>query len=202
MTTIAKDLAGLKISTDEARDGSKSGSPSNKSSDLPDIKTPTDQPNIKNKCTNCGHFDAKSFCAGCHQAPNTDGTPHVSVSYCTKECQKAHWPSHRTECKNLQARKALFRAAWLLQKIYYTVRRESYDSCVVSVEEVDGELLVHEGNYSLEPTKREDGFYRDFPDGIFENERDADACLSLLYCNDSLSHMYVVTDWLLKGRYC
>ncbi|THV81311.1 hypothetical protein D6D29_05474 [Aureobasidium pullulans] len=153
----------------------------------------------KKKCTNCGNFNAKAHCAGCHKAPNIDGTPRIDVRYCTRECQKAHWSAHRVECKNLQARKALFRAAWLMQKIWHTVRRESFDNCVVKSEQIDGELLIHEGDYNLEPTKREAGFYREFPDHIFENEQDAESCLNLLYCTDSLSHMYMINSWLLKG---
>jgi len=201
VSTIAKELAGFKISTDDARDdGPNTGTPTNKADDLSDVKTPDDQLNNKKKCVNCGNLDANAHCAGCHQAPNTDGTSHVSVRYCTRECQKAHWVSHRTECKNLQARKALFRAAWLLQKIWYTVRRESFDNDLVSAEEVNGELLIHEGNYDLKSTKRENGFYREFPDAIFKNKQDAEASLNLLYCTDSVSHMYMVNHWLLKGK--
>ncbi|KEQ71396.1 hypothetical protein M436DRAFT_74462 [Aureobasidium namibiae CBS 147.97] len=187
------------ISSDDPRDDSSStGTPTNKADDLSDVKTPDDQLNNKNKCANCGCLDANAYCAGCHQAPNTDGTPHVNVRYCTRECQKAHWPSHRIECKNLQARKALFRAAWLLQKIWYAVRRESFDNDLVSAEEVNGELLIQEGNYDLKSTKRENGFYREFPDAIFKNKQDAEASLNLLYCTDSVSHMYMVNHWLLK----
>lgn len=200
MSTITKELAGSKISTDGSRDDSNTETPSDKSGDLSDDKTAIDQATNKKKCTNCGHLDANAYCAGCHQAPNTDGTPHVNVRYCTRKCQKAHWPSHRTECKNLQARKALFRAAWLLQKIWYTVRRESFDNDLVSAEEVNGELLIREGNYDLESTRREHGFYREFPDAIFKNKQDAETCLNLLYCTDSLSHMYMVNHWLLKGK--
>ena len=203
MDNIAKDLAGFKISTGDSRDdGSFTETPANKSDDFSGVKTPIDHPNNKNKCSNCGHLDANAYCAGCHQAPNTDGSPHVSARYCTNECQKAHWPSHRAECKNLQARKALFRAAWLLQKIWYTVRRESFDNDLVSAEEVNGELLIREGNYDVESTKRKHGFYREFPDAIFKNKQDGETCLNLLYCTDSLSHMYMVNHWLLKGKSC
>ena len=80
------------------------------------------------------------------------------------------------------------------------MRRESFDNSIIKTEEVNGELLVHEGNYSSEPTQRENGFYRKFPDAIFKNKQDAETCLVLLCCADSLSHMYMVTSWLLKGK--
>lgn len=203
MDNITKDLTGINILTEDARDdGSNTETLTKKPDDLSDVKTPIDRPNNKKNCTNCGDTDANAYCAGCHQAPNTDGTPRVNVRYCTRVCQKAHWPSHRAECKNLQARKALFRAAWLLQKIWYAVRRESFDNDLVSAEEINGELLIREGNYDLESTRREHGFYREFPDAIFKNRQDAETCLNLLYCTDSLSHMSMVNHWLLKGKSC
>jgi hypothetical protein len=200
VSTITNDLARSKISTNNSPGLSETKPPTNKSSDLSDVNTPIGQPSSEKECTNCGNFNAKSYCAGCHEAPNTDGTPHVGVRYCSRGCQKTNWPAHRLECKNLQARKALFKAAGLLQKIWYTVRREAFDNCIVKTEEVNGELLIHEGDYDLEPTKRKDGFYRKFPDAIFKNQQDADACLNLLSCTDSLSHMYMVNHWLLKCR--
>jgi hypothetical protein len=202
MSTITNDLARSKISTNDSPSLSKTKPPTNKSNDLSDVNTPVGQPKSEKECTNCGNFNANSHCAGCHEAPDTDGAPHVGVRYCSRECQKIHWSAHRLECKNLQARKALFRAARLLQKMWYAVRRESFDNTVVGVEEVNRELLVHEGDYDLEPTKRVPGFYREFPDAIFKNEQDAEACLNSLYCTDSLTHMHMVTHWLLKGKSC
>ncbi|KAG9840459.1 palmitoyltransferase akr1, partial [Aureobasidium melanogenum] len=197
-TTITSRLSNLEISTDDSRDLLNTGSSTDRSDDLSEVSQPAINVDQTKQCSNCGTRNAKAHCAGCHQAPNTDGSPHISVRYCNKDCQKGHWPAHRTECKNLQARKALFRAAWLLQKIWYTVRRESFDNCVVRTEEVNGELLIHEGDYDVEPTKRHYGFYRDFPDAVFKNKQDAETCLNLLYCTDSLSHMYIVSHWLLK----
>ncbi|KAG9716806.1 hypothetical protein KCU59_g19229, partial [Aureobasidium melanogenum] len=173
-TTITSRLSNLEISTDDSRDLLNTGSSTDRSEDLSEVSQPAIKVDQSKQCSNCGTRNAKAHCAGCHQAPNTDGSPHISVRYCNKGCQKAHWPAHRTECKNLQARKALFRAAWLLQKIWYTVRRESFDNCVVRTEEVNGELLIHEGDYDVEPTKRQYGFYRDFSDAVFKNKQDAE----------------------------
>lgn len=202
MTTITNDLARSKISPGDSRNLFNIEPPTDTSNDLSDLETPTDNPSKKKECTNCGNLNAKFYCAGCHQAPKTDGTTHVNVRYCTKECQKTHWAYHRIECKNLQARKALFRAAWLLRKMWHTVRKESFDNCVIKAEEVNGELLIHEGDYNLERSKRVPGFYREFPEAIFNDKQDAEACLDLLCCSDSLSHMYMVSHWLLKGESC
>lgn len=99
----------------------------------------------------------------------------------------------------MQTRKPLFRAGQLLQEIWYTVRRESFDTAIVKVQEVGGELVVYDGDYDVEPTLREGGYYRKFPEDIFKNKEDAESCLSLLFCNDCLSHMYRINKWLLEG---
>ncbi|KAI5197489.1 hypothetical protein E4T39_07286 [Aureobasidium subglaciale] len=195
----SNDLRNIAVSTNKSNHTSGLDSSDEKLDDVARVKQPASTPNERKRCNDCASSNAKAHCAGCYQAPNIDGTPQADVRYCSRDCQKAHWPTHGIECKNLQARKALFRAAWLLQKIWYAVRRESFDNCVVKAEEVDGELLIHEGDYDLEPTKREFGFYREFPDAIFKDELDAKTCLNLLYCTDSLSYMYMVSSWLLKG---
>ncbi|THY29052.1 hypothetical protein D6D00_03862 [Aureobasidium pullulans] len=193
-------VADNKISAANNEDVSETKAFTNHSDDILDTKVSWAKSD-KKKCTNCGGTAPKSHCAGCHQAPNIDDTLHVSVQYCGRGCQKAHWPIHRKECKNLQARKALFRAGSLLQEMWYAIRRESFDNAVVRVEELDGALLVYEGDYCVEPAMREGGFYRKFPEAIFENKEDAESCLSLLFCNDSLNHMHQVVEWLLKGKW-
>ncbi|KEQ63059.1 uncharacterized protein M437DRAFT_48047 [Aureobasidium melanogenum CBS 110374] len=172
--------------------------PSNKPDDESKVNPSTKKPNNNKKCTNCGKMDAKAHCTGCRGAPEVDGTPQEGVRYCSKECQKAHWVHHRRGCRNMQARKALFRAGSLLQEMWYAIRRESYDNAVVRVQEINGDLVVYDGDYNVESTLRENGYYRKFPEEIFKNKKDAESCLSLLSCNDVLNHMPKAVEWLLK----
>lgn len=199
-TIITNDLSKFQISTDDPRGLDSITPPTNNSSDLPKVKPFTKKPTNAKKCTNCGKMDAKAHCTACHLAPEPDGTLQTSVRYCNKECQKAHWVHHRRGCKQMQARKALFRAGRLLQEMWYAIRRESYDNAVVRVQEINGELVVYDGDYNVEPTLRENGYYRRFPEEIFKNKKDAESCLSLLSCNDVLNHMPRAVEWLLKGE--
>ena len=47
-------------------------------------------------------------CAACGALPAQDATPFqkcaacTAVTYCGKECQRAHWPAHRADCKKLR----------------------------------------------------------------------------------------------------
>jgi hypothetical protein len=170
------------------------------SADSEAIKPMSDSGHHVNMCANCGSTAATSYCSGCRDAPTTAGLAQDTAVYCGKECQKAHWPQHLKECRNLQARRSLFRAAGLLQKTWSAVRRASFYDCPVKAEEVNGELVIHEGDWDAATTKRKGGFYREFPEDIFENKEDAEACLNMLFCTDSLNHMYMMSAWLLKGE--
>ncbi|KAG9518338.1 hypothetical protein KCV07_g5633, partial [Aureobasidium melanogenum] len=180
-TTITNDLFEFQISTSDPCGLNNIKPSTNKSDDLPDVKPSTKKPKTENNCTNCGNLDAKAHCSGCHEAPEVNGTPQTGEAVGT--CRTGR---HYSELVASYRRSGTWCA------------RESFDNCVVKAEEVNGELLIHEGNYRSEPTIRANGFYREFPDAIFESKQDAETCLVLLCCAESLSHMYMVTSWLLK----
>jgi MYND finger len=56
---------------------------------------------------------------GCLEAPVYDECISTPMFYCSPVCQKADWGQHKSECRKLQARKTLGRAALLLQAIIY-----------------------------------------------------------------------------------
>ncbi|KAF1831122.1 hypothetical protein BDW02DRAFT_506022 [Decorospora gaudefroyi] len=72
-------------------------------------------------CTHC-RGPAARRCTGCLVAPDYDEKPSAPSFYCSIDCQKAEWPQHQTDCRKLQARKSLNRAASLLQAIVYKIR--------------------------------------------------------------------------------
>jgi hypothetical protein len=59
---------------------------------------------------------------GCLEAPVYDECISTPMFYCSPVCQKADWGQHKSECRKLQARKTLGRAALLLQAIIYRIR--------------------------------------------------------------------------------
>ena len=48
---------------------------------------PTEAVPLDDHCALCGKGGAKSKCADCRQ-----------VSYCSRDCQKAHWKTHKSVC--------------------------------------------------------------------------------------------------------
>ncbi|OQO11174.1 hypothetical protein B0A48_05430 [Cryoendolithus antarcticus] len=67
-------------------------------------------------CTVCGK-DAKYRCAECLDGLTIYGEPKIT-EYCGKDCQIAHWTSHKAICKLRNARKHVFRAGDVLRQIY------------------------------------------------------------------------------------
>lgn len=72
-------------------------------------------------CTRC-QKPTINRCSGCREAPVYDERVSKPTFYCNTICQKADWSQHKSECKKLQARKTLDRAARLLQAIMYRIR--------------------------------------------------------------------------------
>ncbi|KAJ5038626.1 uncharacterized protein L3040_006307 [Drepanopeziza brunnea f. sp. 'multigermtubi'] len=52
------------------------------------------KPGLKS-CAVCGQSDTVKPCSGCRD-----------FAYCSKECQKTHWPFHKKHCRHVQAVKA------------------------------------------------------------------------------------------------
>jgi hypothetical protein len=72
-------------------------------------------------CVRC-HSPTINRCTGCLGAPAYNNCIPKPTFYCSLECQKADWRQHKLECRKLQARKTLERAALLLQAIIYRIR--------------------------------------------------------------------------------
>ena len=70
------------------------------------------------KCRSCGEF-AQLSCIGCKGLPAARGNDTVQTRYCSKECQKEHWRTHRKDCKAAQGRRLLYRSASLVKALFY-----------------------------------------------------------------------------------
>ncbi|KAK6437201.1 hypothetical protein LTR95_006600 [Oleoguttula sp. CCFEE 5521] len=68
---------------------------------------------LANHCAVCGK-DAKYRCAKCTEGLGAHGQVDIN-HYCGKDCQTAHWASHKGECKVKNARKQLYRAGHVLR---------------------------------------------------------------------------------------
>jgi hypothetical protein len=89
-------------------------------------------------CATCGKA-ASTLCAGCTDT----ASPRPPTAYCSKNCQKADWDSHKTHCQSIQSQKKLFRAGDLLRDAYLATRVETFDLSLSKVELAeDGKIHV------------------------------------------------------------
>jgi hypothetical protein len=84
----------------------------------------------RGRCAACSN-EATSRCAGCLGAPAPgDGRPPQRTFYCTAQCQKTHWITHKAECKLLQTRKLVFRAATVLDAMMAVVDAKEEEAMI------------------------------------------------------------------------
>jgi len=60
---------------------------------------------------------------------------------CDTTCQRAHWSTHKPECKASNVHKCLYRAGDLTAAIFLRISRESWDTCILHIERAADERL-------------------------------------------------------------
>jgi hypothetical protein len=90
---------------------------------------------------NCGNMRYEDSCL---ETPVYDECVSKPTFYCSPVCQKADWGQHKSECRKLQARKTLVRAALLLQAIIYRIRLHASPLRFKSVR-IEGSIIFLNG---------------------------------------------------------
>lgn len=154
-------------------------------------EVPTGLATLTHACAQCHQYATKS-CSACNGARDQNGGRVNTQWYCGTECQKAHWPNHRSACKAAPARRMLYRAGSTLQMALFMYREKFFDKFIETVERRDGEVILVEGWYSP------DLFYP-FPDFCFHSEDEKRAALLFRCCEDALTWMHKLILSMLQG---
>ncbi|KAJ4137508.1 hypothetical protein NW768_003095 [Fusarium equiseti] len=144
-------------------------------------------------CNNCG-LDAPLRCAGCKGAPSYHNGEGLNVSYCSRECQKADWPHHKTACRKLKERKSLLRAVALLKATMISHREVQYNWNLTKIEPRDEALFLklNRKRYGLpRPVK--------FPDHLTSNAEHKEAALLKRMGLKTICVLGTMTRTLLEG---
>lgn len=91
------------------------------------------------KCANCGNSDKElERCTGCLV---DEDWAYLAVAYCSKECQKAHWKTHKDVCRD---RMRLARACSVARSLSQQFQMRTFDYAYAEIKVEDGTMLLRE----------------------------------------------------------
>jgi hypothetical protein len=133
-------------------------------------------------------------CAGCLEAPVYDECVFKPTFYCSQVCQKADWDQHKLDCRKLQARRALDRAALLLQAIIYRIRLHASPIQFKSVR-IEGSNIFLDGfQFDVLDTQRQS---KPFPACLGDNRSLFEAALVHMWCMEAVMYLHIFARELL-----
>lgn len=143
------------------------------------------------QCGSCQKLTSK-HCSRCRQ--HLDGRVEVIplTFYCSTDCQKADFASHKSICS---ARLQLFRGAALLQRAFYMLREVGFDLEVSSAEKIEDELHFYVPVFN----RQDNGPIYAFPDKYMGDQKDKEALLTYSACGDALKYMYPLACKVFEG---
>jgi hypothetical protein len=147
-------------------------------------------------CT-CCQRPTRNRCTGCLGAPVYDECVSKPTFYCGPVCQKADWRQHKSECRKLQARKTLSRAALLLQAIIYRIRLHASPLRFKSAR-IEGSIIYIEGlQFDGLDTQRQ---LTSFPVCLNGDRSLFEAVLVYMGCMEAMMYLHRFAKELLAGK--
>ena len=146
----------------------------------------------------CASYGADTMmrCDACKDAPEYRLGVPIGVIYCGRDCQKAHWSTHKPYCHTLRQRKKLLRVATVLRATLLAYREVRYDVDLTKMEFTDGLLRLHRRSRNFTDRKR----VGPFPDHLTTSIDHKEAALVHNYDAKALSLLSHLTRMLLEGQ--
>lgn len=113
--------------------------------------------------------------------------------YCNSACQTADWTHHKQACKLLFARKRLYRAGDIVQRIFYVYREHTFNINITEVDKSEDTMYLYEGKYGRD-------ILSPFPYHLFHSEEDKRAALTYCNCAVAVAFMLKIIEGFLKGK--
>ncbi|KAL8635448.1 MAG: hypothetical protein Q9228_007059 [Teloschistes exilis] len=152
------------------------------------------KPKLGESCDHCGQ-PAALCCSGCVESPTLGGISPPRTFYCSPKCQRAAWDIHKKICSTLSARKRVYRAGNMIQKIFYAYRERAFEKMFTKIEVEGDTMYMYEGEYG------EDQYLVPFPHDLFSSEEDKWAAFTFHACSDAVAFMCHLLKMFLKGLY-
>ncbi|KIW44185.1 uncharacterized protein PV06_05215 [Exophiala oligosperma] len=139
-------------------------------------------------CAQCGASTSKT-CAGCRSA-NEFLQGADKTYYCSKECQQAHWTTHKATCERARRHQTMYQGGDLLQALWTVLRTETFPTTIDRVE-VDGDTITFWETCN--------GTAPPFPHHLFQDDKVKQAVLDYGACSDALFHMRKLVQELFSA---
>ncbi|OJJ35841.1 hypothetical protein ASPWEDRAFT_183849 [Aspergillus wentii DTO 134E9] len=154
------------------------------------MENPSSAPSI---CAHCQNSTTKK-CSGCSDAPRYDKETPQPTFYCSRVCQKSDWDRHKTNCKRLQTRKTLSRAASFLQAIFYRIRLHAYPLQFTTVRAVGSTVYLEGYKGEVSRLQRQ---LTPFSADVKGGQDILDAALVYIGCSEAMVYLYAFVAALL-----
>lgn len=148
-------------------------------------------------CVQCNQ-PAHQQCSGCKGLPAHDDKKYDPPYYCGAECQKLHRPRHKTTCRAMQQRRAVYRIGSILQPLFYTWAEINWYYPISKVTRT-GNCLHVDARPSAPGHQNHVFTFGPFPATDIVPLRYKNAILSAFQCSAFLCFMWPVIEVLVKG---
>jgi len=133
----------------------------------------------------------KLCCDNC-KSPGQTIQPQAIV-YCTEKCKANDSTTHEEVCSSRKDIDRLVRIAAVLQKIFFTLRQNSYNRLVTHVENTGDQCAIF-----VKSSDPKVAFYS-LPDSVLQSEKLKAVALAYFMCGWSVSKMWSILSLLVKG---
>lgn len=112
--------------------------------------------------------------------------------YCGKGCQQADWPSHKSSCRKVACVNQIYRAARVVQALFYAFRENTFDLSIGRIEVGERGIRMWEKPY-------DEAVMVPFPSHLISDPSVHEAVLSYLACSEAILWMEDMFSKLLEG---
>lgn len=149
------------------------------------------------KCALCGKPTVFS-CEACKNAPGA--LPfETETGYCSDKCRDEHWTAHKEHCGLLKKRKALYRAASILQDAVYMYRRKilEYKPLAVYTDREKGIMILRGLASGGLASVEELGCWSE---EIFRDDKEMRSALAYMGCTETVAWFHNLVEYFMSGE--